>query len=126
MNDSLSNDDPFAGDEMDTQEPIEEPPRLLPGKKRAPSKTAKFLAAGGPPIPNLSQRQRPRSRSRSPTGENRINAISPQKNLATSRLSGGEKSSQSQTTRAPLGSRDPNAVSTRSMRNLESSQSSTC
>lgn len=111
---------------MDMQEPAEEPSRVLLGKKRGASKATRFLAAGGPPIPNVSQRQRPRSRSRSPTRENRNNAISPQKNFATPRLGSGEKASQSQTIRAPLGPRDPNAVSTRSMRNLESSQSSTC
>ena len=119
----LSQDDPFAEDEMGTQVPIEEPPRLLPGKRRLPTK---FLAAGGPPVPNLSRRQCPRSRSRSPTSENRANAVSPRKSLATSRPSSDKIPNQGQTARAALGPRDPNAVSTRSMRNLESSQSSAC
>ena len=84
VNDSLSNNDPFAEDEMDTQELIKKSPRLLPGKKQAPLKAAKFSAAGGPSIPNLIQRQRPQSCSHSPTKENQINAIFLQKNLATS------------------------------------------
>lgn len=83
VNNSLNNDDPFVRDEMDTQELIEELSRLLPGKKQAPPKIAKFFIASGSLIPNLFQRQRSQSSFCSSTRENQTNAISLQKNLAT-------------------------------------------
>ena len=126
VNGYLDQDDPFVGDEMDTQEPVEQPPRAVPGKKRGAPQATKYFAAGGPAVPNLSQRQRPRSRSRSPIRENRTNVLSPKKSLATPCPGNREKSSQNQTSRAALVPRDPNAVSTRSMRSLESAQSPTC
>ena len=83
LNDSLSNNNLLAEDEMDTQEPMEELSRLLPDKKQAPSKTTKSLAANGP-ILNLSWGQYPQSCSPSLLRENGTNTISPQKNLAMS------------------------------------------
>lgn len=87
-------DGDLCQDEIDTQVPVEEPPRLLPGKRRLPTK---FLATGGPSIPNLSRRQRPQSQSRSPTRENRANVVSPKKSLATSWPSSDKIPKQDQT-----------------------------
>ncbi len=85
------------GDEIDTQEPAEQPSRVVSGKKRGASQAIKLFVASSPAVPNLSQRQRPRSRSQSPTREDRTNVLSPKKSLATSRLGTREKSSQNQT-----------------------------
>ena len=51
----LSYDDAIAEVEIDTEEPAEESPRLLAGKKLVSSKITKFLAADSPLLPNLSQ-----------------------------------------------------------------------
>ncbi len=37
VNGYLDQDDPFVGDEMDTQEPAEQPPKVVSGKKRGAS-----------------------------------------------------------------------------------------
>ena len=58
INGYLDQDDPFVGDEMDTQEPVEQPPRAVPGKKRDALQATKYFTAGGPAIPNLLQKQR--------------------------------------------------------------------
>ena len=64
---------------MDTQEPAEQLPRVVPGKKRGVSQAIKYFAVGGPAVPNLSQRQRPQSRSRFSTRKNQTNVFSPKK-----------------------------------------------
>lgn len=58
INGYLDQDDSFVGDEMDTQEPVEQPPRAVLGKKRGAPQAIKYFAAGGPAVPNVSQRQR--------------------------------------------------------------------
>lgn len=92
-------------------------PDQLSTNSKKPPRAPKFLAAGGLPIPQLSQKKPPRSRSRSPVKTTRNSQLASPKKSLTPRNPNGENphSKISQSDRPPLGPRDLNAVSTRSM-----------
>ncbi len=119
---TTSDKDVFYEADMDIT-PFLPPQQEKPGKDKNVNRPARFLVAGNLPIPRRSSQKRMRSRFRSPTKAIRNGWTSPKKSL-TSRGNVTEtpaSTSSTQTKRTPLGPRDPNAVSTRSMGPLDSS-----
>ncbi len=97
-------------------------PSFLPqqeksGTDKNVNRLARFLVAGNLPIPRCLSQKRMRSRSRSPTKATRNGWTSPKKSLTSCEnvTETPTSTSSTQTKRTPLGSRDPNTVSTRSI-----------
>ena len=118
-----SDKDVFYEADMDITPPLPPPGEQTESAKSRNNRPARFLVAGSLPIPRLTSKKRMRSRSRSPARTMQNGLTSPKKNL-TPRENNKEMASSlsfTQPKRVPMGLRDLNAVSTRSIRPPNSS-----
>ncbi len=115
--------DVFYEADIDITPPLSPPGEQTENAKSKNNRPARFLVAGSLLIARLTSKKHMRSRSRSPVRTIRNGLTSPKKNF-TPRENNKEMASSlsfTQSKRTPMGPRDTNAVSTRSMRPPNSS-----